>query len=56
MSIKKSLTKDLRDVPEVKIENKQEVYFFPDINGQSITVEAGSREEAEEKAKKLTSQ
>lgn len=37
-----------------EIEAKEEKYFFPDVNGQSITVKAKSREEALEKAKKLT--
>lgn len=32
----------------------KEKYFFPDINGKAITVEAKSKEEAEKKANELT--
>jgi len=45
-----------------KIKNKalhmgdevKEKFFFPNINGKSITVEAETREEAEKKANELT--
>lgn len=53
MAIKKFENKDLRSIPEVKIEDKEDEYFFPNIDGHSITVKAASPDEAERKAKAI---
>jgi hypothetical protein len=37
-----------------KEKNPEQEYFFPDINGKSITVKATSHEEARKKANDLT--
>ena len=37
-----------------EVGKKKEAYFFPDINGKAVTVEAENREEAEEIAKKIS--
>jgi hypothetical protein len=51
--IKTFQNKDLRSSPEIKIEDKEEDYFFPDIGGKQITVKAASQAEAEKKANSL---
>jgi hypothetical protein len=51
--IKEFQNKDLRSSPKVKIEDKEEEYFFSNIDGKQITVKAASREEAEKKARAL---